>query len=83
MECETRVEVKWSVSTAWADAGESAYVRVLPRGRGASIILSKDRRVKQRWRRSGRARRLAGEAGGAQEDLKGEDQEVAADQVSL
>jgi hypothetical protein len=77
------VEVEWSVSTAWADAGESAYVRVLPRGRGASIILSKDRRVKQRWRRSGRARRLAGEAGGAQEDLKGEDQEVAADQVSL
>ena len=60
MECETRVEVKWSVSTAWADAGESAYVRVLPRGRGVSIILSKDRRVKQRWRRSGRARRLAG-----------------------
>jgi len=51
------VEVEWSVSTAWADAGESAYVRVLPRGRGASIILSKDRRVKQRWRRSGRARR--------------------------
>ena len=34
MECETRVEVKWSVSTAWADAGESAYVRVLPRGGG-------------------------------------------------
>ena len=77
------MEVKWSVSTAWADAGESAYVRVLPRGRGASIILSKDRRVKQRWRRSGRARSLAGEAGGAQEDLKGEDQEVAVDQVSL
>ena len=77
------MEVEWSVSTAWADAGESAYVRVLPRGRGASIILSKDRRVKQRWRRSGRARRLAGEAGGAQEDLKGEDQEVAVDQVSL
>jgi len=77
------VEVEWSVSTAWADAGESAYVRVLPRGGGASIILSKDRRVKQRWRRSGRARRLAGEAGGAQEDLKGEDQEVAVDQVSL
>ena len=25
MECETRVEVKWSVSTAWADAGDSAY----------------------------------------------------------
>ena len=78
------MEVEWSVNTAWADAGESAYVRVLPRGGGgASIILSKDRRVKQRWRRSGRARRLAGEAGGAQEDLKGEDQEVAADQVSL
>jgi len=51
------VEVKWSVSPAWADAGESAYVRVLPRGGDASIILSKDRRVKQRWRRSGRARR--------------------------
>ena len=77
------MEVEWSVSTAWADAGESAYVRVLPRGGDASIILSKDRRVKQRWRRSGRARRLAGEAGGAQEDLKGEDQEVAVDQVSL
>ena len=28
------MEVKWSVSTAWADAGESAYVRVLPRGGG-------------------------------------------------
>ena len=28
MECETQVEVKWSVSTAWADAGESAYVNV-------------------------------------------------------
>jgi hypothetical protein len=55
----------------------------LPRGRGVSIILSKDRRVRQRWRRSGRARRLAGEAGGAQEDLKGEDSEVAVDQVSL
>ena len=27
MECETRVEVEWSVSPAWADAGESAYVR--------------------------------------------------------
>ena len=77
------MEVEWSVSTAWADAGKSAYIRVLPRGRGASIILSKDRRVKQRWRRSGRARRLAGEAGGAQEDLKGEDSEVAVDQVSL
>jgi hypothetical protein len=51
------VEVKWSVSPAWADAGESAYVRVLPRGGDASIISSKDRRVKQRWRRSGRARR--------------------------
>jgi hypothetical protein len=47
------------------------------------MILSKDRRVKQRWRRSGRARSFAGEAGGAQEDLKGEDQEVAVDQVSL
>jgi len=54
------VEVEWSVSTAWADTGESAYVRVLPRGRGASIILSKDRRVKQRWRRSGRDRRASG-----------------------
>jgi hypothetical protein len=26
------------------------YVRVLPRERGRSIILSKDRRVRQRWR---------------------------------
>ncbi len=57
MECETRVEVKWSVSTAWADAGESAYVKGFAQGEGVSIILSKDRRVKQRWRRSGRARR--------------------------
>ena len=60
MECETQVEVEWSVSTAWADAGESAHVRVLPRGRGVSIILSKDRRVRQRWRRSGRDRRASG-----------------------
>jgi hypothetical protein len=57
MECETRVEVKWSVSTAWADAGESVYVKGLPRERGGSTILSKDQRVKQRWRRSGRVRR--------------------------
>jgi hypothetical protein len=56
MECKTQVEVKWSVSTAWADAGESAY---LPRERGGSIILSKDRRVKQRWRRSGRVRKAS------------------------
>ena len=54
------MEVKWSVSTAWADAEESAYVRVLPRGRGISIILSKYRRVKQRCRRSGRDRRASG-----------------------
>jgi len=32
----------------------------LPRGRGVSIILSKDRRVRQRWRRSGRDRRASG-----------------------
>jgi hypothetical protein len=55
----------------------------LPRGRGVSIILSKDRRVRQRWRRSGRARRLAGEAGGAQEDLKGEESEVAVESSPL
>ena len=34
MECETRVEVKWSVSTAWADAGESAYVKGFAQGEG-------------------------------------------------
>ena len=34
MECETRVEVKWSVSTAWADAGESAYVKGFAQGKG-------------------------------------------------
>ncbi len=56
------MEVKWSVCTAWADAGESALrkaVRVLPRERGRSIILSKDRRVRQRWRRSRRGRRAS------------------------
>jgi hypothetical protein len=53
------VEVKWSVHTARADAGESAYVRVLPRERGRHIIFSKDRRVKQRWRRSRRGRRAS------------------------
>ena len=58
------MEVEWSVSTAWADTGESAYVRVLPRGGGASIILSKDRRVKQRWRRSGRDRKASGRSRG-------------------
>ena len=34
MECETQVEVKWSVSTAWADAGESAYVKGFAQGEG-------------------------------------------------
>ncbi len=34
MECETQVEVKWSVSTAWADAGESAYVKGFAKGEG-------------------------------------------------
>jgi hypothetical protein len=34
MECETQVEVKWSVSTAWADAGESAYVKGFAQGKG-------------------------------------------------
>jgi hypothetical protein len=34
MECETRVEVKWSFSTAWADAGESAYVKGFAQGEG-------------------------------------------------
>ena len=29
------MEVEWSVSPAWADLGESAYVRVLPRGGGS------------------------------------------------
>ncbi len=28
------MEVKWSVSTAWADAGESAYVKVFAQGKG-------------------------------------------------
>jgi len=31
----------------------------LPRERGRSIILSKDRRAKQRWRRSRRVRRAS------------------------
>ena len=75
MECETRVEVKWSVSPAWADAGESAYVKVLPGGGDASIILSKDRRVKQRWRRSRRVRRASERGSG--KDLRGEDSEAA------
>ncbi len=35
------------------------YVGVLPRERGRSIILSKDRRVRQRWRRSRRGRRAS------------------------
>jgi len=51
------VEVEWSVSTAQADAGESAYVRVLPRRGGCKHNFSKDRRVRQRWRRSRGARR--------------------------
>ncbi len=34
MECETQVEVKWSVSTAWADAGESANVKGFAQGEG-------------------------------------------------
>ncbi len=59
MECETRVEVKWSVSTAWADAGESAYVKGFAQGEGYKHNLSKDRRVRQRWRRSGRDRRAS------------------------
>jgi hypothetical protein len=33
MECETQVEVEWSVSTAWADAGESAYVKGFAQGK--------------------------------------------------
>ena len=33
------MEVKWSVSTAQADAGESAYVRVLPRRGGCKHNL--------------------------------------------
>ena len=28
------MEVKWSVSTAWADAGESAYVKGFAQGEG-------------------------------------------------
>jgi len=52
------VEVKWSVSPAWADAGESAYVRVLTGRGGCKHNFSKDRRVRQRWRRSGRGRKL-------------------------
>ena len=34
MECETQVEVEWSVSTAWADAGESVYVKGFAQGKG-------------------------------------------------
>ena len=87
MGCGPQARVERSVQASQADAGrcnkDACDQRVLPRGRGVSMILSKDRRVKQRWRRSGRARSLAGEAGGAQEDLKGEYQEVAVDQVSL
>ena len=67
------MEVKWSVSTAWADAEESAYVRVLPRERGRSIILSKDRRVRQRWRRSRRGRRASERSRRGSEDLRGGD----------
>jgi hypothetical protein len=70
------VEVKWSVHTAWADAEESAYVRVLHRERGRSIILSKDRRVRQRWRRSRRGRRASERSRRGSEDLRGGDSEA-------
>jgi hypothetical protein len=49
------------------------YVRVLPRERGRSIILSKDRRVKQRWRRSRRGRRASERSRREAEDLRGGD----------
>jgi len=47
----------------------------LPRERGRSIILSKDRRVKQRWRRSRRVRRASERS--RREDLRGGDSEGA------
>jgi hypothetical protein len=49
------------------------YVRVLPRERGRSIILSKDRRVRQRWRRSRRGRRASERSRRGSEDLRGGD----------
>ena len=78
------MEVKWSVSPAWADAGESAYVRVLTRRGGCKHNFSKDRRVRQRWRRSERARRSSrrsrrGSRGPEREGVK----EVAVESSSL
>jgi hypothetical protein len=49
------------------------YVGVLPRERGRSIILSKDRRIRQRWRRSRRGRRASKRSRRGSEDLRGGD----------
>jgi hypothetical protein len=51
------------------------YIRVLPRERGRSIILSKDRRVRQRWRRSRRGRRVSERSRTGSEVLRGGDSE--------
>jgi hypothetical protein len=56
------------------------YVRVLPRERGRSIILSKDRRVRQRWR-SRRGRRASERSRRGSGYLRGGDSE--ADRSSL
>ena len=57
------------------------YVGVLPRERGRSIILSKDRRVRQRWRRSRRGRRASERSRRGSGYLRGGDSE--ADRSSL
>ena len=67
------MEVKWSARTAWADARESALRRGFTQGKGRSIILSKDRRVRQRWRRSRRGRRASERSRRGSEDLRGGD----------
>ena len=67
------MEVKWSVSTAQADAGESAYVRVLPRRGDASIILARTGGSSRGGEGAEELGGLAGEVGEAQEDLKGEE----------
>jgi hypothetical protein len=52
------------------------YEGVLPWERGRSIILSKDRRVRQRWRRSRRGRRASERSRKGSEDLRGGDSEA-------
>ena len=68
------MEVKWSVSTAQADAGESAYVRVLPRrGGDVSIILARTGGSGRGGEGAEGLGGLAGEVGEAKEDLKGKE----------